>query len=131
MSWKGEGEPGEEANGVRRVGGQHGEARGPEHGIGWHTIGVDSTSIGGACSVTGGFWGLPTAVQVVNAPTLTIVPAAPGNAMNLWTPNTPGFVLKEAWGSSPPNWSNTPTDSTNAVAMRAMLLRQFYRLLRQ
>ena len=32
----------------------------------------------GQYSVTGGFWALPTAIQVSGAPTLTIVPAAPG-----------------------------------------------------
>jgi hypothetical protein len=49
----------------------------------------------GEYSVTGGFWALPTAVQVTNAPTLTIAPATPGNATISWSPNTPGFVLQE------------------------------------
>ena len=34
----------------------------------------------GQYSITGGFWVLPVAVQVTGAPTLTIVPAAAGQA---------------------------------------------------
>src|SRR5512144_2054794 len=56
---------------------------------------------GGNYSLTGGFWTLPTAVQGTNAPTLTIVPATPGNATISWTPNTPGYVLQETLVLSP------------------------------
>ena len=76
--------------------------------IDWHTIdgGVYQVSgtlgqldaggpmTNGQYSVTGGFWALPTAIQVTGAPKLTIVPATPGNATISWTPNTAGFVLQ-------------------------------------
>ena len=64
------------------------------------------TLTNGQYAVTGGFWALPTAVQTTNAPLLTIVPAAPGQATISWTPNTPGFVLQETWVLSPANWTN-------------------------
>jgi hypothetical protein len=49
----------------------------------------------GQCSVTGGFWALPTAMQVGGAPTLAIVSATPGHATISWTPATPGFAVQE------------------------------------
>jgi hypothetical protein len=82
----------------------------------------------GQYSVTGGFWALPTAVQVTNAPTLTIVPAAPGQATISWTPNTPGFVLQETWVLSPANWTNSPSGATNPITVPATLPTKFYRL---
>jgi hypothetical protein len=81
----------------------------------------------GQYSVTGGFW-LPTAVQVVGAPTLTIVPAAPGNATVSWTLNTPGFVLQETWVLSPANWTNSLSGATNPITVPATLSSKFYRL---
>lgn len=115
----------------------------------WHTIdGGGGTSTGGVYSVsgtigqpdaggpmtngqysvTGGFWALPTAVQMTNAPTLTIVPATPGNATISWTLNTPGFVLQETWSLSPANWTNSPSGATNPIAVPATLPTKFYRL---
>ncbi len=82
----------------------------------------------GQYSVTGGFWVLPLAVQETNAPTLLIVPAAPGNATISWTPNTPGFVLQETWVMSPANWSNSPSGATNPITVPAALPTKFYRL---
>ena len=61
--------------------------------IGQPDAGVPMTS--GQYSVTGGFWALPTAVQVSGASTLTIVPAAPGNATLTWTPTTPGVCVAD------------------------------------
>ncbi|NOS70172.1 MAG: hypothetical protein HOP33_09605 [Verrucomicrobia bacterium] len=75
-------------------------------------------------SVTGGFWALPTAVQVTGAPTLTIVPATPGNATLSWSPSTPGFVLQQTWSLSPANWTNSPSGATNPITVPA----KFYRL---
>ena len=119
------------------------------YSIDWHTIdGGGGTSTGGVYSVsgtigqpdaggpmtngqysvTGGFWVLPTAVQVSGAPTLTIVPAAPGNATISWTPNTPGFVLQETWVLSPANWTNSPSGVTNPIVVSATLPSKFYRL---
>jgi hypothetical protein len=120
-----------------------------QHRIDWHTIdGGGGTSTGGVYSVsgtigqpdaggpltngqysvTGGFWALPTAVQVTGAPTLTIVPAAPGQATISWTPNTPGFVLQESLSLSPANWTNAPSGATNPVTVPAGLPVKFYRL---
>lgn len=82
----------------------------------------------GQYSVTGGFWALPTAVQVTDAPTLTIVRATPGNATISWTPATPGFVLQETWTLSPANWTNSPSGSGNPVTVPATLPTKFYRL---
>ena len=115
--------------------------------IDWHTIdggggtstgGVYSVSgtigqpdvgamSGGNFSVSGGFWSL-FAVQIPGAPTLTIVPAAPGNAAISWTPNTPGFVLQETIGLSSTNWVNSPSGATNPIVIPATLPGKFYRL---
>ena len=127
-----------------------------QYSIDWHTIdGGGGTSTGGPMigvnysvsgtigqpdaggprtngqySVTGGFWVLPTAVQTTNAPTLTIIPAAPGNATISWTPNTPGFVLQETLSLSPTNWVNSGSGSTNPIIVPATLPTKFYRLIK-
>ncbi len=82
----------------------------------------------GQYSVTGGFWALPTTVQVVGAPTLAIVPATPGNATISWTPNTPGFVLQETLSLTPTNWVNSVSGATNPISVPATLPTKFYRL---
>ncbi|MBP9901633.1 MAG: hypothetical protein V9H26_18840 [Verrucomicrobiota bacterium] len=82
----------------------------------------------GQYSVTGGFWALPTAIQATNAPTLSIVPATPGNATIAWSPNTPGFVLQETWALSPANWTNSPSGATNPISVPATWPVKFYRL---
>jgi hypothetical protein len=119
------------------------------YSIDWHTIdGGGGTSTGGVYSVsgtigqpdaggpmtngqysvTGGFWALPTAIQVTGAPTLTIVPATPGNATISWTPNTPGFVLQETWVLAPANWTNSLSSATNPIVVPVTLPAKFYRL---
>ena len=124
-------------------------ARAQSYSIDWHTIdGGGGTSTGGVYSVsgtigqpdaggpmtngqysvTGGFWALPTAIQFTGAPTLSIVPAAPGQATILWTPNTPGFVLQETWVLSPANWTNSLSGATNPIVVPAKLPTKFYRL---
>jgi hypothetical protein len=82
----------------------------------------------GQFSVTGGFWALPTVIQTGETPTLTIVPATPGNATISWTPNTPGWILQETWVLSAANWTNSPSGSTNPVLVSATLPTKFYRL---
>jgi hypothetical protein len=94
--------------------------------IGQHDAGGPMTN--GQYSVTGGFWALPTAVQVPGAPTLAIAPATPGQATISWTPNTPGFVLQETWSLSPTNWTNSPSGATNPVVVPAGPGNRFYRL---
>ena len=120
-----------------------------QYSIDWHTIdGGGGTSTGGVYSVsgtigqpdaggpltngqysvTGGFWVLPQAVQVVGAPTLTIAPATPGNATISWAPNPPGFMLQEAWSLSPANWTNSASGATNPITVPATAPTKFYRL---
>ncbi|HWY73975.1 MAG TPA: hypothetical protein VN281_00075 [Verrucomicrobiae bacterium] len=82
----------------------------------------------GQFSVTGGFWVLPAAVQSPGAPTLTIAPGSPGQAVISWTPNPPGFVLQETLTLSPPNWTNSASGSTNPVTINALAPTRFYRL---
>ena len=84
----------------------------------------------GQYAVTGGFWALSTAVQVTGAPTLTIVPAAPGNALIFWTPATPGFVLQETLSLSPTNWMNSASGATNPIIVPANSPVRFYRLIK-
>jgi hypothetical protein len=119
------------------------------YSIDWHTIdGGGGTSTGGVYSVsgtigqpdagptmtngqyavTGGFWALPSAIQTPGAPTLTIVPAGAGLATVSWSPNTPGFILQETWVLSPANWTNSPSGSTNPIAVPATAPTKFYRL---
>ena len=82
----------------------------------------------GQYSVTGGFWALPTAVQVPGAPTLAISPAAPGLATISWTPATPGFVLQESSALQPSNWTNSLIGATNPIVVPAAMPTKFYRL---
>jgi len=120
-----------------------------QHSIDWSTIdGGGGTSTGGVYSVsgtigqpdaggpmtnsqysvTGGFWALPTAVQVTGAPRLTIAAAMPGNATISWSPNTPGFVLQETLSLSPTNWVNSTSGATNPIVVPVTLPARFYRL---
>jgi hypothetical protein len=94
--------------------------------IGQHDAGGPMTN--GQYSVTGGFWALPTAVQVAGAPTLKIAAAAPGNPSISWTPATPGFVLQETWSLSPANWTNSISGITNPIVVPATVPAKFYRL---
>jgi hypothetical protein len=82
----------------------------------------------GQFSVTGGFWVLPTAIQVTGAPRLTIVPAAAGLAAISWTPNTPGFVLQETVSLFPTNWVNSASGATNPIIVPATLPTKFFRV---
>ena len=94
--------------------------------IGQPDVGVPMTN--GQYSVTGGFWALPTAIQVVGAPTLTIVPVPQAHATISWSPKTPGFVLQERLSLSPTNWVNSASGSTNPIVVPATLPTKFYRL---
>ncbi len=94
--------------------------------IGQHDAGGPLTN--GVYSLTGGYWALPIAVQTTNAPTLAIIPAAPGWATISWTPPTPGFVLQETTSLSPSNWTNSPSSTTNPIPVHAVPPSKFYRL---
>jgi hypothetical protein len=82
----------------------------------------------GQYSVTGGFWVLPTAVQIEGGPTLTITPAGPGQATISWTPNTPGFLLQETTSLSPAIWTPSPSGATNPIIVPTIPPAKFYRL---
>ena len=82
----------------------------------------------GQYSVTGGFWVLPQAVQVSGAPTLTIARATPGQALITWTPATAGFVLQENLSLSTPNWTLSPSGTTNPITVPASGPVKYYRL---
>ncbi len=116
------------------AGGGGTSAGGPMIGINYSVSGTigqpdaGATMTNGQYSVTGGFWALPTAVQVTGAPTLTIVPATPGNAIISWTPNTSGFVLQETLSLSPTDWVNSASGTTNPIVVPATLPTKFYRL---
>ena len=82
----------------------------------------------GQYSVTGGFWALPQAVQITGTPTLTIVPATPGNATISWSPSTLGFILQETLSLSPTNWVNSASGATNPITVPANTAARLYRL---
>jgi len=86
------------------------------------------TMSGGQFTLTGGFWALPIAVQVSNAPTLLITGGPAGFATISWTPPTPGFVLQISDSLTTPAWTNAPSGATNPVAVPATLPARFYRL---
>jgi hypothetical protein len=83
---------------------------------------------GGNFTLQGGFWALPAAVQAEDAPMLTIVPAAPGQATISWSPATPGFVLQENPDLTATNWVNSPSGATNPIIVPATLPTKFYRV---
>jgi len=94
--------------------------------VGQHDAGGPMTN--GPYSISGGFWALPTLVQMPGAPTLHITNAAPGFATLWWTPNTPGFTLQSTDSLSPTNWVNAPTGTNNPATVSATLPGRFYRL---
>lgn len=62
------------------------------------------------------------------APTLTIVPAASGQATISWTPATPGVVLQESLGLSPAVWTYSLSGGTNPIVVSTPLSQHFFRL---
>jgi len=94
--------------------------------IGQYDAGGPMTN--GQYSVTGGFWALPTAVQVGGAPTLKIVPVGPGQVTISWSPNAPGYWLQETLSLSPTNWIASASGSTNPVTVPTTLPAKYYRL---
>jgi hypothetical protein len=84
--------------------------------IGQHDAGTTLTNA--QFTVLGDFWVLPQAIQGEGAPTLSITPAGPGYATISW--NTAGYALQKTWSLSPPNWTNSPTSSTNPITLPAI-----------
>jgi hypothetical protein len=84
---------------------------------------------GGNYSLTGGFWSL-YAIQTPGAPTLTIVPAGPGQATISWSPDAPGFLLQETMSLSPTNWMSSASGSTNPITVSVPGSMKLYRLVK-
>lgn len=96
------------------------------------TIGQPDASqqpmIGGNYSLQGGFWAL-YAVQTPGAPTLSIVPAGPEQALLSWSPATEtNWILQENLNLATTNWVDSPSGWTNPVVVPATLPTKFYRL---
>jgi len=88
-----------------------------------------TTMTNGPYSLTGGFWVLPSVVQMPGAPTLTIVPAGSGEATISWSPAIgTNWVLQENLNLATTNWVNSPSGWTNPVVVPAALPQKFYRL---
>jgi len=120
-----------------------------QYAVNWHTVdGGGGTSTGGVYSVsgtigqpdagptmtngvyalTGGFWALPTAIQTEGAPTLMIAPAGTGLAQISWAPPSTNWVLQERLSLNSGSWSNSPSGSTNPIAVPAAIPTKFFRL---
>jgi hypothetical protein len=86
------------------------------------------TMTNGQYAVIGGFWALPTAVQVEGAPTLMIANAGAGLAQISWTPASTNWVLQERVSLAAGSWTNSPSGATNPIVVPATLPTKFYRL---
>jgi hypothetical protein len=86
------------------------------------------TMTGGGFALTGGFWALPIAVATLDAPTLGIVPAGPGQATISWNGGGPGFVLQVSDDGY--TWSDAPSGVANPATVPATFPIQLYRLRR-
>jgi len=82
---------------------------------------------GGPYSLTGGFWAA-VAIQTPGAPTLSIVPAGPGQARVSWTPEATGWLLQETPSLAPATWGNSPSGATNPALVPTGPPMKFYRL---
>jgi hypothetical protein len=94
--------------------------------IGQHDAGGPLTN--GIYSVVGGFWVLPSAIQITGAPILTIAPGTPGQAIISWHPASPGYILQDSTHLNPNDWANAPSGITNPVTVPAGPNAKFYRL---
>ena len=83
---------------------------------------------GGPFTLDGGFWTV-YAVQTAGAPYLSIVPAGPGQALISWMPDAPGWILQQS-ESLTNSWSDSPSMSTNPVAVPLTQSTRFYRLIK-
>jgi hypothetical protein len=81
---------------------------------------------GGDFALTGGFWALPIAVPTPESPTLTIVPAAPGQATISWSGGGAGFVLQLSDDGY--TWTDAPSGAANPATVPATFPIKLYRL---
>jgi len=87
------------------------------------------TMSGSPFTVTGGLWAI-AAVQTVNAPTLFITPAGPGQATLTWSPDAPGFHLQVTETLKPPAWTNAPSGANQPITLPTTGAMKFYRLIK-
>jgi hypothetical protein len=122
--------------------------------IGWFTIdGGGGTSSGGPYTVSGtigqpdagrmsggdftlegGFWGAAVAIQMPEAPLLTITRSG-SNVIVSWPSPSIGFALQESASLGTPNWTAVgaaPTDNgaTKSVTLPASAGDKFFRLIK-
>ncbi|MCW5551284.1 MAG: DUF642 domain-containing protein [Verrucomicrobiae bacterium] len=84
----------------------------------------------GALSAGGAYLGLDrvSVVPVEPLPHLSIAPAGPREVRISWSPNSPGFVLQEAFDLSTADWTNAPSGSANPITVPAAGHTRLYRL---
>jgi pectate lyase len=83
---------------------------------------------GGDFVLRGGFWGLAALVQTPGAPTLSIGPAGPGQALISWSSDDLSWSLQETAGLSPATWTNSPSGTNNPAIVPATAPARFFRL---
>jgi hypothetical protein len=81
---------------------------------------------GGSYQLSGGFWSI-IAVQVPEAPWLSIVPSGPDQVTISWSPDPSGWVLQEATALTT-NWNYSASGPTNPIAVTVTNEMLFYRL---
>ena len=87
------------------------------------------TLSGGNYIIEGGFW---PGVFSVPAPVPRLFIARSGdNAVIMWSPPTPGFVLQVSDGLAPTQWMDAASGNANPTTVSANLGHRFYRLLRR
>jgi hypothetical protein len=98
--------------------------------IGQHDAG--SAMIGGAYSLTGGFWSLISVVQTAGTPILAI--AHSGESVIIWWPNTGTYSLQQSSSlGAPAGWSTsdytiTTANGTNSITINQPSGNLFFRL---
>ena len=92
------------------------------------TIGQpDAGAMAGAnFTITGGYWSL-LADPTAGVPTLFITRSG-ANAIILWTPGSPGFVLQRNSILSAAGWADAPSGTTTPATVPATGAARFYRL---
>ena len=77
--------------------------------------------------VSGGFWTVH-AVQIPDAPLLSIAAAGSQQVVVSWGPAAPGWVLQESSTFPSTNWMTAPSLSTNPITVTVIGPLKFYRL---
>ena len=80
----------------------------------------------GQYAVRGGFWVLPQAVQVPNAPVLHIAPAGSGQATVWWAGS--GWILQESGNLVSNVWTDVAGNPSSPVTVPAAWPARYYRL---